>query len=1702
MHNIFIGNYQGNYQASGQLNSQKSPRKASSFPTMSKGTGSPRNWSEHRAHQEESKQQVTPSTVVKDGSPATDSQVDDVSLMLDFKGNSGYFSDDDSDGSSYSSVCSNDEHSPTPSTSSSITSSSPLLRHTPSDAGFQTLHSEASEHSPIDSIPRQEPSPGRRTPAEEEGTKPRLAVVMPVEKHLSPTLGASKLRATGDAALDSDDDLPDWLRERTVLSPPASSTKLPAKSPQQIEDEIRFAVDSAAARVQQELGRREQFQSALQSAAAYTGPQENNKSVNSKLFPGGGDSSKLSDNALESHTEKSVPPSACQEVTATDIIQGELLLLMEVVISDDRTETIEIHEGDSPDALASAFARQHALQPNAIPKLRGLIQDQLDALAESEHEETIQPAQSAADDWANDWDAASFVNSPAVTLEDTDAVLTPRLTNPPPAPQLDNASVLQQTHERENHREFSYNNLMARYGHYSQHSGKVDPEGNGARRSVLSEPNASYNMQATECTRTTERLSASSSAPAFTTMIHSSRYSNSKKKTNLADAPAYERLYALAESKDKWIQRAQKAKELEKARDEQRMHRVELMAAKSRELVANRTNGGYAHIGERLHDEALSDIAKKMQRHERRVVEREQQQDWMCPKCANVNQYSDSRCQNIVALPRQISKTHRGRSPTAANSARRGTASSSNSSFGFLESHPEVLCGQPKPDRLFQPTLLTTAANVMRAVSTNKEKSSRVASLRRQRHRSAIEEEFQQTCPFRPKINIVSEEIVREKHETAAAAAALHGEVPRPRNPHHVLYENSFQARAMREEQEEEYYKQFPFKPDIGVNTLWVAPDKSQGDFVERLAVDKYHEQERKRAALYDKYTPDRDPQTGKELFKPEIGRGPAFARNKQGLPIGDFLHAAHREQQEYHRQLLEKDQREIKKKSQQTFVSEASRQTLERRKADTCSRIFDALLVLSRQSETTGSVPPEASTETAKQVSEEDLHDTQQNECSEAILPARVDLSVLPAEISRVVAIVFEYANHTPITRDSFSKYIDRLVREVPEVSYSQIIFLAEYLHTDKCGRQRHQSHHSDPEREAALTDAEQKELTFHPVIDKNSREIATKHGRVSSTKVFQALNQYYDHYLERKEQLRKQQQREFRKSHPFHPTLVTKAHQREPAAAAFYDKIRMGNFEDSGKAVPWKATASVSSASASYRHAGATSPSTPLQTALMNARPSVRPIESHEPTRFYTGISASASQAEEATANMSRSSSSSQLLEDAELTSRVLAALDEKPTAASPLPTSTSCHTALNIDYWINKYAVSQCQKPKPHGSAPRVQHDDERLDGDDVRAVRAGGRAAGARAGEQAAARARHQLERVRAAAAAAGGARAPRGRAEGVSAGQQLPLRLPLRGRRVPGPDQSGLGRALLRPQDPGARHAAGPGAKCGVRALRGGPGGGAPLGAGADPGGGQAARRELRQRCGGATGPSPRRLRGVRVDDLRVARYDARNGEGAIGWVLRCWFVHCDDLDEEPPAPVVRSPSREKMRKEQAEEDWGRSSYQSGGGGYQNAGDGNRNSRFGRDDRYDSSGSSGGRHTSEWTEAGKDAQAYLRKQTEQAYDFAKKISIEDAKKGASETAKKAKKWGGSLLSSISATISSASSSVSKVGAPNTARANFGSCAPIRVEVSSRRNSLELQDEANRKSSAPYRAPELFEPTVDVALDGQSDVWSLGCVLYVS
>ena len=61
-------------------------------------------------------------------------------------------------------------------------------------------------------------------------------------------------------------------------------------------------------------------------------------------------------------------------------------------------------------------------------------------------------------------------------------------------------------------------------------------------------------------------------------------------------------------------------------------------------------------------------------------------------------------------------------------------------------------------------------------------------------------------------------------------------------------------------------------------------------------------------------------------------------------------------------------------------------------------------------------------------------------------------------------------------------------------------------------------------------------------------------------------------------------------------------------------------------------------------------------------------------------------------------------------------------------------------------------------------------------------------------------------------------------------------------------------------------------------------------------------------------------------------------------------------------------------------------------------------------------------------------------------------------------------------------------------------DFGSARVAVTEVSSRRDALRLQEDAERNCTAPYRAPELFDVPSDCVVDGRVDVWSLGCVLF--
>jgi serine/threonine kinase 16 len=61
-------------------------------------------------------------------------------------------------------------------------------------------------------------------------------------------------------------------------------------------------------------------------------------------------------------------------------------------------------------------------------------------------------------------------------------------------------------------------------------------------------------------------------------------------------------------------------------------------------------------------------------------------------------------------------------------------------------------------------------------------------------------------------------------------------------------------------------------------------------------------------------------------------------------------------------------------------------------------------------------------------------------------------------------------------------------------------------------------------------------------------------------------------------------------------------------------------------------------------------------------------------------------------------------------------------------------------------------------------------------------------------------------------------------------------------------------------------------------------------------------------------------------------------------------------------------------------------------------------------------------------------------------------------------------------------------------------DFGSAGPSRLAVATRAAALAAQEDAARRCSAPYRAPELWDVPSACVLDERADIWSAGCVLY--
>jgi len=61
-------------------------------------------------------------------------------------------------------------------------------------------------------------------------------------------------------------------------------------------------------------------------------------------------------------------------------------------------------------------------------------------------------------------------------------------------------------------------------------------------------------------------------------------------------------------------------------------------------------------------------------------------------------------------------------------------------------------------------------------------------------------------------------------------------------------------------------------------------------------------------------------------------------------------------------------------------------------------------------------------------------------------------------------------------------------------------------------------------------------------------------------------------------------------------------------------------------------------------------------------------------------------------------------------------------------------------------------------------------------------------------------------------------------------------------------------------------------------------------------------------------------------------------------------------------------------------------------------------------------------------------------------------------------------------------------------------DFGSAGPAKVTITTRQQALSIQEDAERHTTAPYRAPELWDTPSDCTIDDTIDSWAAGCVLY--
>lgn len=180
----------------------------------------------------------------------------------------------------------------------------------------------------------------------------------------------------------------------------------------------------------------------------------------------------------------------------------------------------------------------------------------------------------------------------------------------------------------------------------------------------------------------------------------------------------------------------------------------------------------------------------------------------------------------------------------------------------------------------FKPIINISANEISRKYSTRLEdslmqqKTVREEKLEKERCEKIAKEK--ELCPFNPNINPMSEKILKKKNR------------PSSKDKFEELYEEA----KIRKQRQEDLNRQiisveFPYRPEILENQ---PRSQNISDIAERLIKakqDNYEKINEERKRLNEPI----DHATGQELFKPLTGRPPRSERNRENIPIGDYLY-------------------------------------------------------------------------------------------------------------------------------------------------------------------------------------------------------------------------------------------------------------------------------------------------------------------------------------------------------------------------------------------------------------------------------------------------------------------------------------------------------------------------------------------------------------------------------------------------------------------------------------------------------------------------------------------------------------------------------------------------------------------------------------------------------------------------------------------